>query len=291
MKKLKNRSRDDIVFDTMNTLLMVVFILICTLPFVHIIAKSFSNNSAVIAGKVTLLPVGFNIKAYEIVLGSTRFLQALGVSFYVTILGTLLNTFLTVCVAYTVSKERLRGHKFILMMYIFSMLFNGGLIPTYLVVKAVGLVNTLSSLIVPTLVIPFNMIILRNYFWTIPDSMEEAAIIDGASNVRILFQVIVPLSMPAIATVALFYGVNYWNNYFHALIYINDRVKFPLQVYLRDIIMQSDTAMMNVEAMMNVSQESVQGATVVAATIPILLIYPLLQRYFVGGMTIGAVKG
>lgn len=290
MKKIK-KSGDDILFDTVNHILTVLVILACTLPFAHIIAKSLSNNTAVIAGKVLFLPRGFNTDSYRIVFGSTRFLRSLGVSVYVTVIGTLLNTLMTTCVAYTVSRDRLRGRKAIMFLYVFSMLFNGGLIPTYLIVKATGLVNSLWALIIPTLVVPFNMIILRNYFWAIPNSLEESAKLDGASNVTILFRIMAPLAMPSIATIALFYGVTYWNSYFNALIYINDRMKFPLQVYLRDIITQSDSAMMNADLMMNIAQESVQGATVVAATVPILLVYPFLQRYFVSGMTVGSVKG
>lgn len=282
--------RRDIGFDVFAYTTLVLAILVCLIPFLHVIAKSFSAETEVIAGKVFLLPRGVNTRAYELVLSSTRFWRAFGASAYLVVMGTFVTTLSTIFVSYAVSRKRLVGRGLVVFLFIFTMLFNGGLIPTYLVVRNVGLIDTFWALILPNLVVAFNMIILRNYFATIPDSIEESAKMDGASNARILFSMMIPLAMPSIATISLFTAVELWNSYFAALIYINDRNKYPLQIYLREIIVQADPEAMSADLMMKVAQESVRGATVVAATLPILVVYPFLQRFFVTGMTVGAVK-
>lgn len=285
------RTRGEKLFTAVNYCLLAGLILLCVIPYINIVAKSFSNEASVLAGDVFLWPIGFEVKAYEVILGSRRFLNAFSVSMFVTIAGTILNVILTILAGYALSRKRLKGQKVIMFLFIFTMLFSGGLIPTYLVVKQVGLLNSLWALIIPGLVSPFQMIIMRLYFYNIPDSMEESAKIDGASNLRILLSIMIPLSMPAIATISLFYAVEFWNSYFDALMYISNRDLFPLQVYLRDtLINASDTNLNNMDLMMEVAQESVRGAAVVAATLPILLVYPLLQRHFVKGVMLGAVK-
>jgi putative aldouronate transport system permease protein len=280
----------DLLFDSVNYLALIVVVVLCLFPYLNVVAKSLSRDVAVLAGDVFLWPVDMSLNAYRVVLGSNRFMQSLLVSVGVAAVGTVINVCLTVVIAYIVSRNGIKGGQFISFLYIFTMLFSGGLIPTYLVVRNAGLVDSLWALIIPGLVAPFNMIILRNYFHAIPDSLEESAKIDGAGNIRILLSIMVPLALPSIATIALFYAVGYWNSYFDALIYINTRSFFPLQVYLRDIIMAADPKSMNIDSLMNVAQESVQGATVVASTVPILCVYPFLQRYFVKGVMLGAVK-
>ena len=175
--------------------------------------------------------------------------------------------------------------------YVFTIMFNGGLIPTYLLVRGLGLVNTLWALVLPAAIIPFNMIILKNFFMSIPDSLEESAIIDGASQITILFKIYVPVSISAMVTIGLFYAVGHWNQYFQALIYLSDRVLYPLQLYLREVILEEGAQMVDAEALMDVAPLSVRGATIVAATVPILLVYPFIQKYFVKGIMLGSVKG
>ncbi|TLS49099.1 carbohydrate ABC transporter permease [Paenibacillus antri] len=285
------KSRGETVFEGINSILLCGVIVICLLPLINIAAKSLSSESYVLAGEIFLWPKGFSLNAYDIVLGSRRFWDSFGNTLFITIFGTLINTMLTIFAGYALSRKRLRGQQLFMFLFIFAMLFNGGIIPTYLVVKGIGLLNTLWALVIPGLVAPFQMIIMRLYFYNIPDSMEESAKIDGASNFRILFRIMIPLSMPSIATISLFYAVEYWNSYFDALIYLTNHELFTLQIYLREIIINASSVdINNMELMMNTAQESVRGATVVAVTLPILLVYPFLQKHFVKGVMLGAVK-
>lgn len=283
-------NRQEKTFQYINNFLLFIVLCLCAYPFFSIVAKSFSSEAEVVAGNVYLIPKGWNVKAYEVVLGSQRFGDALGVTVYVTLLGTFINILLTIFVAYAVSRKKLKGANLITFLYVFTMLFSGGLIPTYLVVKSMNMINTLWALIIPGAVVPFNMFILRNYFYNISDSLEESAKLDGASNIRTLFSIMIPLAMPSIATICLFCAVGYWNSYFEALIYITDRSKYTLQVFLREIVIDPDTDVNNADLMMDVAEQSVRGATVVASTLPILIVYPFLQRYFVKGVMVGSVK-
>lgn len=293
-KKYKNkipRDRDEVIIEWISNFTLAFVIVVCLYPFINIVAKSFSSEAPILAGEVYLLPKGFNTVAYEIVLGSARFWKSFGSSVFITVVGTILNVSLTSFVAYAVSRKNLPGQKVITLLYIFTMLFGGGLIPTYLVVTNSGLYNSLWALIIPGLVSPFNLILMRNYFCTIPESLEESAKMDGANHFTVLFRIIIPLSLPSIATISLFCAVGYWNEYFSALIYISNRAIAPIQIYLREILLNaSDADLNNMDLIMTVAQEAVRGATVFVATVPILLIYPLLQKYYVQGMTVGAVK-
>ncbi|TDF98815.1 carbohydrate ABC transporter permease [Paenibacillus piri] len=290
---MRLKSKGERLFDGFNYMLLTAAILICLIPVLNIVAKSFSAEANVLAGDVFIWPVGFNLEAYNIVLGSQKFIRSFGNSVFITVTGTVLNVTLTVFTGYVLSRNRLHGQKLVMMLFVFTMLFHAGLIPTYLVIKSLGLLNTLWALILPTLVSPFNMILVRLYFFSIPDSLEESGKMDGASNLRILFHIMIPLAMPVIATVALFCAVEYWNSYFEALMYINNYKLLPLQVFLREMILSASDASDNVDMLsqIHVSQESIRGATVVAATLPIVIVYPFLQRYFVKGMVLGAVKG
>ncbi len=279
------------MFAVANTLFLLFVSFLTLFPFLHIVAKSFSSEAYVLAKDVVLWPKGFTLSSYSYVLGNPRFIRAFGVSVYVTCLGTTINMILTIITAYALSKSRMPGKRILMFLYVFTMMFSGGLIPTYLLVRGVGLVNKLWALMLPGAIIPFNMIILKNFFMSIPDSLEESAVIDGASQMKILLRIYVPLSLPALATVSLFYAVGHWNQYFAALIYISNRALYPLQLYLREIIIEEGAQLVDAEALMDVAPISVRGATIVAATIPILLVYPFIQKYFVKGVLIGAVKG
>ena len=284
------RDRDTIRFQIIATIFVTVFIILCIVPFLNILSKSFSDEASVLAGQVGLWPINFNIKAYRAVLLNNDFLRSLGISVFVTVVGTTLNTIATVLTAYSLSRDYLRGRRVFRFLYIFTMLFSGGLIPTYLAVRACGLIDNLFALILPTMVGVFQMLLVSNYFYTIPRDLEESAKIDGASNTTVMSRIMVPLAMPVIATIILFYAVGHWNEFFAALMYLNRRDLRPLQIYLRDLILMADNNFMNADMLEEIPMESIQGATLVAATVPILIVYPFLQRYFVKGMLVGAVK-
>jgi putative aldouronate transport system permease protein len=289
-KQLKTRDWDEIRFQIVAIFFITIYIILSIMPFINILAKSLSDEASVLAGQVVFWPINFNLRAYSVVFNNKEFINALGVSVFVTVVGTTLNIVATVLTAYPLSRSYLKGRRVIRFLYIFTMLFSGGLIPTYLVVRSVGLIDNLFSLILPNLVGVFQMILVANYFLTIPDDIEDSAKIDGASNVTILFRIMIPLSMAVIATITLFYAVGHWNEFFSALMYINKRNLRPLQLYLRELIQMASNTFMNLELMDEIPMESVQGATLVAATLPILLVYPFLQRYFVKGVMVGAVK-
>ncbi|MDI4649279.1 carbohydrate ABC transporter permease [Cohnella hashimotonis] len=290
---MRLRTKGEVVYEICVYAGLVLGILVCLIPVLNIVAKSLSGESYVVAGDVGIWPVHFTTDAYNIVLGSPKFLSSFRNSVLITVVGTLINVTLTVFTGYALSRSRLAGQKLIMMLFVFTMLFQAGIMPTYLVIKNLGLINSLWSLMLPGLVSPFNMIIVRLYFYNIPDSLEESGKMDGASNIRILFSIMMPMAAPVIATTALFCAVEYWNSYFDALMYISDAKRLPLQVFLREVIMSVSDASNNIEMMAQtqVAQESIRGAVVVAATLPIVLVYPFLQRFFVKGIVLGAVKG
>jgi putative aldouronate transport system permease protein len=277
--------------------LVVYLILICSgiltlLPLVNVLAKALSDESAVISGKVGILPVGFQLDTMKYVISSSEFLHSIGVSMLVTVVGTILSILLTAVTAYPLSKRHLPGVSFILLLFIFTMLFNGGIIPNYLLMKQLHLINSLWSLMLPALISVFNMLVIKSYYESLPEALEESARMDGARNLTILFRIVMPLSGPVLATIALFYAVYFWNDYFHPMLYINNSALKPLQLYLRDIVMNADSSMkLSVDDMMNISPEGVRSATVIASIIPMLLVYPYLQKHFVKGVLFGSVKG
>lgn len=272
---------------------LILFAVMCLIPFLNVLSKSLSANWAVTSGKVGLWPVGFNLDNIGFMLHNSIFLSALKISVFVTVAGTLCSVFFTAVCAYPLSKKHLPGVKFVLILYVFTMLFNAGLIPNYLLIKQLGLMNNLGSLIFPSLVNVFNMLLMKNYYESLPESLEESARIDGASNLRIVMSIIIPISMPVFATVSLFYAVGYWGDWFHPMLYLNDPSLQPLPLYLRDLVLQSDTSnqVLNITNLMNVSPLGIQSAAIIVSSIPILLVYPFLQRYFIKGILIGSVKG
>lgn len=285
------------VFVILNYLLFIILGVITLFPFINLLAKSLSSESALIAGKVKLFPVEFQTGTYKYVIANPEFVNAFKVTLLVTILGTVLGLIVTILIAYPLSKVYLKGRKGFLIFFIFAMMFNGGLIPTYLVIQKLGLLNNLWVLILPALVNVYNMLIMKNYFESLPDSIEESAKIDGASDLRILFQIILPLSKPVLATIALFFAVMHWNSYYSAMIYITRPDWKPLQLYLKELVESTrdilDQAGYNpeIEGAINRTPEAVQAASIITATIPIIIIYPFLQKYFVKGALVGSVKG
>ncbi|WP_018757285.1 carbohydrate ABC transporter permease [Paenibacillus terrigena] len=281
------------VFTVFNYCVFILIGITTLVPFINLLAKSLSSEDAVVSGRVGLFPVGIQFDTYKYVLQDSLFLTSLKTSVLLTVIGTGLSLIMTTITAYPLSKIRLRGRKWLLLMFVFTMLFSGGLIPTYLLMHNLNLVNTFAVLFLPAMVNVFNMLIIKNYFEGLPDSLEESGKLDGAGNIRILIHIMLPLSLPVLATIALFFAVAFWNDYFTAMIYITDPELKPLQLYLKELIVSSsgDFLKNNVDLAINMTPQSIQASSILLATIPILLVYPFLQKYFVKGVLVGSVKG
>ena len=278
------------------TLVILVFSLMCLLPFVNVAAVSLSSKSAILRGAVSFWPVEFETNAYKAIFADKTMIRSLIYTVIITVVYTLFSMILTILMAYPLTKKRLHGRNFFSFLALFTMYFSGGTIPIYLNIKELGLINTPWSLILPGMLSTYNMIILKSFFQTLPNELEEAAIIDGANDFQVLLRVYLPLSMASLATLTLFYAVGKWNSFQDALYYINDKALQPLQLKLYHIIKGSQAV--DVAAMEGGSStvatsisESIEPATIIFATLPILVVYPFVQRYFVAGVTIGAVKG
>lgn len=278
------------IFDVFNTVLLVLVAAATLYPIWHEICLSFSSLEEAMRGGIFLWPRNFTAAAYNSVLGSDYIWLAYGNTIFVTIVGTALSVLLTAMTAYPLAKKDLPGKNAIVSFVLFTMLFSGGMIPTYLLVKELGLINSLWALIIPGVVSAYNTFIMRNFFSTIPAELEESAFMDGANPIRIFFSIILPLSTPVLATIALWVAVGKWNDFFNALIYLNERSKYTLSLLLREIINGQEIARMTGEITES-STESVVGATIVVAVVPILCVYPFLQKYFVKGVLIGSIKG
>ncbi len=282
-------------FLVVNYFFLTLVMCISLFPLVHVFALSLSSNSAAQAGWVTILPVDFTLDSYQYILAKPEFFQSFGVSVVRVVLGTLLSIGLTILCAYAMAQpdERFHARKYYVWVFMVTMVFSGGLIPLFIVVKSVGIYNSIWALILPSAVQTFNIILMLNFFRGLPYALTESALIDGANHFQIMTKIIVPVSKPSLATVGLFTMVNHWNSWFDGMIYISDTAKYPLQTYLRNVIQSVDIAsidLTSVGAMTNVSQKTVTAAQIFVAIIPIFLVYPLLQKYFITGMTLGSVK-
>ena len=273
---------------------VILLTLSCLLPLINMVAISFSGSNAVSANKVGLLPVDFNTSAYKKLLGDAQFWKSFLISVERVVLGTFINMVFTISMAYPLSKSRhrFRAREVYMKIVIFAMLFSGGIIPLFMVVSKLHLTNTIWSLVLPGAVPVFNVILLINFFKGVPDSLDEAARIDGAGPLTVLLKIYLPVSLPALATVALFAIVNHWNDYFSGLIYMSKAEMYPLQTYIQqltvDLTQITDANQLKQLASMN--NRTFNAAMIVVSTIPLLVIYPFLQKYFVTGMVIGAVK-
>lgn len=282
------------IFDIVNISFITLFVIFCLAPFLHTIAISFSSNRAITSGEVTIFPKEFNWDAYIQVFSDQSMIYSLGYTTVLTIATTVLCMMFTLAAAYPLTKKKLKGRKLFMYVIIITMFFSGGIIPEYLLVRDLHLLNSVWALILPGLVSPFNLIILISFFRGIPESLEESAEIDGSSHVHTLFRIILPLSMPVLATLALFYAVGRWNGFQDSLMYINDPKLYPLQLKLFQMVqnnMVSELTQMEGANRTPLTPESLKAATVIFATVPILLVYPWLQKYFVSGAMLGAVKG
>jgi putative aldouronate transport system permease protein len=282
----------DRIIDWIIILFIVATIFVCLVPFIYIVAMSLSSNDAITAQKVALLPVEFTLETYKTILSDKNMIYTLFYTIFITVVSTLISMFFTICAAYPLTKTRLRGRSAILLLVVVTMYFTGGMIPDYMLVKNLHLTDTIWSLLLPGALSVYNMIILKTFFSTLPDSMEESASIEGANELTILCRIILPLSMPVLATLSLFYAVGRWNGFQDALLYITNPKLFPMQLKLYQIIsvnQQLDVQQEGIGAY--IAPESLKAAAVIFATVPILLVYPKLQKHFVSGVMIGAVKG
>jgi len=283
------------IFDICNYLFLSLFALACILPFIYVFAGSFASDVELTRRAFFLIPQTFTTAAYEYIFSTATIVRSIGVSIYVTTVGTLINLFFTVTMAYALSKRHLAGRNFVLNLVVFSMLFSGGMIPTYLLVRELHLLDTYWALMLPGAISAFNLIIVKNFFQEFPTELEEAARIDGCSDLGVLWRIVLPLSAPVLATFTLFYAVGHWNNFYSALLYINEPAKWPLQVVLRQIVMLSQMAAGDLNAMdpnfEKPPDQSIKLAVIVVGTLPILLVYPFLQRHFAKGVLLGSVKG
>ena len=291
-----NESPIDRIFMFFNALVLLVITVAILLPLIFIVSASFSSAEAVIAGKVTLWPVDFSLLGYETIFEHKKVWDGFGNSLFYTVFGTLFNVVMTIIAAYPLSRQDLVGRRVITIAFIFTMLFSGGLIPTYMVVRDLGLLNTRWAMILPTGIGVFNLLITITFFrTTIPPELIEAARIDGANDFRTFGSVVLPLARPIIAVLVLFYAVNHWNSYFQALIYLKDQELFPLQIVLREILIENsiDASMLiDIEDLIvrEGLRELLKYSLIVVASVPVLIIYPFVQRHFVKGMMIGSVK-
>ena len=294
--KLIKESSADKIFTIFNNLLLLIFTIAVLYPLIYIVSASFSSPGAVMAGKVWLWPVEFTLEGYKAVFEYKRIWSGFGNSLFYATVGTFINVTLTVMAAYPLSRKDFPGRNFIMMLFVFTMIFHAGLIPTFLVVRDLGLLDTRLALILPTAVAVWNVIIARTFFQvSIPKELLEASQIDGCSDFGFFTRVVLPLSAPIIAVLTLFYAVGHWNQYFQAMIYLRSEALYPLQLVLRDILIQNkvDASMMlDVEAVVarDGLRQLLKYSLIVIATVPVLILYPFVQKHFVKGVMIGSLK-
>ncbi len=303
MAAVIKESPTDRIFLILNYVFLAIALICVLYPLLYIVSASISSPTYVNSGEMWLFPKGITFEGYQRVFENQSIWQGYGNTILYTVVGTLVNLLVTIPAAYALSRSDFVGRGFFMAMFLVTMFFSGGLIPTYLLVKNLGLVNTMWALILPGAASVWNIIVARTFFQsTIPKELQEAAHIDGCTNLRLFWKIVIPLSAPIIAVMALFYGVGHWNSYFNALVYLNDESKYPLQMVLRKILVLQEMTGSGIGAAtsgeaamaMNKRAESaalLKYAVIIVSTLPIIAVYPFLQRYFVQGVMIGSVKG
>ena len=293
MISIKRRSVGDIIANVVIYILLTLIAVIMVIPFIYVIAASFATEAEIQTRPIFFIPDSPTLDAYARIFDmndmGTRVFHSLLISVCVTAIGTFINLFFTTTMAYGLSRSNLIGKKPLLNMVLFTMVFGGGMIPLFLVVKGLGMYDTYAALILPGAISAYNMIIVRNFFMELPRELEEAASIDGCSDIGIFIKIALPLSLPCLATFCLFYAVGHWNNYFGALLYLEDSTKFPFQLVLRNIVMQTAETQTDPNAL--IPEDTLKMAVIVIGTVPILIVYPFLQKHFAAGVMVGAVKG
>lgn len=286
-------SRSEKLFYFFNYVCLAIIALTCILPLLNVAALSLSGATAVASGQVTIWPVDFSFISFESLFSGTPIMRSFWNSVQITLIGTALSMLVTVMAAYPLSRRQFYARRFFTMAMVFTMIFNGGLIPTYLVVQNLGLVNSYAALWLPALVSTYNMLLMRSAFEQLPGEVDEAAKIDGCGELGVLFRIVLPLSKPMLATLSLFYGVGYWNAFMSVMIYINDTAKYNMTVLVQNMI--KSTSMIqdftDPTLVASITPEGMRSAAVIVMIIPILAVYPLLQKYFVKGVMLGSIKG
>jgi putative aldouronate transport system permease protein len=284
------QSKASKTFDFFNLFLLSIISLITLYPFWDVIVSSVISLEEYVTTNFHLWPRKLNLDSYKFIFGMDELWNSYGVTLFITIVGTIINMVLTTLTAYVLSKN-LKGSRVIMFLIVFTMLFSGGMIPLYIVVRKVGIMNTPWALIFPTAIQTWNLILMKNFFYTIPESLEESAKLDGANDMTILMHIVLPLSLPVLATISLFYAVYHWNEYFHAVMFITTKKNWPLQLFLRAMLFENEASTQSGGDDPSLLGMPIKMAAIAVAVIPIMAAYPFFQKYFVKGVLIGAVKG
>ena len=295
--KTIKESGADRLFTIFNYIMLTIVLILVLYPLIYVVSASFSSSSAVLSGKVWLWPVEPTLEGYKAVFKNTMVLKGFTNTIFYTLAGTAINLILSVMAAYPLSRKDFRGRNVFMLLFVFTMLFNGGLIPTYLIVKDLGMIDTVWAMLIPSALSVWNVIIMRTYFQTtIPNELLEASQLDGCTDFRFLRSIVLPLSGPILAVIALFYAVGHWNQYFNAMIYLKRSELYPLQLVLRDILVQNEV---NIDMLGDAKtaaarqglRELLKYSLIVVTSVPLLVVYPFLQKFFVKGVMIGSIKG
>lgn len=288
----KKTSTGVCAFKVLNTILMLFILFITLYPFLYLVAQSFSSDAAVSAGRVKLIPIDFNIDTYKYILKDGKFFRYYANTILYSILGTAISVVATALLAYPLSKPRLKLNKYITPFVVFTMYFAGGTIPNYIVItQFLGLKDSIWAIVLPGAISTFNLLVMKSFFASLPEELEEAAAIDGMDTYQIFLKIIIPLSKPIIATMCLFYLVGMWNEWFGPMLYLDSKDKWPIALYVRQLVEGANNTEIGSSAEASSVQATIKSATMVLTSIPIIVVYPFVQKYFVQGMTIGAVKG
>lgn len=292
--KRKNRIRrsaGSVIFDTLNLLILCLLAFSTIYPFWDTLVVSFSSLKSYLSSSVHLWPKEWSVEGYSYMLSNPLLWTSYGNTLFITIVGTCINMLITIMTSYVLSKTYLRGHRVMTFLCVFTMMFSGGIIPTYMVIKDIGLLNSVWAMIIPTAISTYNMIILRNFFSAMPRELEESATLDGCTEIGVLFRIVLPVSLPAITTVTLFYAVDHWNDFFSAIMYINKQKSWPLQLFLRSMLYENEAAYQSGGESLFLLGQPMKMAAVMMAIIPIMCAYPFFQKYFTKGVMTGAIKG
>lgn len=292
MHKMHNTTAGRI-FDFFNHIFLLLIAIVTVVPFIYIVAGSFATEVELATRPFFLFPEEITTNAYRYIFSTDAVIRSLGVSILVTVIGTIVSMILTLTMAYPLSRKTMIGRNLILNLVLFSMLFSGGMIPTFILVRSLGLLDSIWALILPLAINPFNLIIVKTFFQELPKELEDASKIDGCSEFQTFWRVMLPLSKPVIATFTLFYAVFYWNDFFQALLYLKDTTKWPIQLLLQQLVMVANVGIGDIAeaSLYEPPEESIKLAVIVIATVPILLFYPFLQKHFAKGVMLGSVKG
>ncbi|WCN79121.1 carbohydrate ABC transporter permease [Micromonospora sp. LH3U1] len=285
-------SRGYRIFRVVNTVVLIGVVIVTLYPFLNIVARSLSEEAYIIAGKVSIVPRGFDVTAYKLLMSDAMFWTNYRNTVVYTVVATLISIVLTTCYAYVLSKPQLKGRGILVGVALFTMFFSGGLIPNYVLVTSLGMKNTIWAVVIPNAISVFNLLVMKAFFESLPTELEEAAAVDGLNTYGILLRIVLPLSKAIIATMVLFYAVSFWNSWFTAFLYLDEQDLLPVTVYLRNLIAGATSAeSAAADADKVQAAATLQAVTIVLTTLPILAVYPFVQRYFVSGVMLGAVKG